>query len=251
MAAEGRGAREWDSSIERRGLRDRVYERILQLLLSGEVAPGARLSIDTIARQLDVSPTPVREAMVHLERTGLVTREALKGYRVAPPLEADQLRELFDARMMLEVEAARLATPAGQDMLVELQEAEDRHRRHGERVIEAIRAGARDVELTTAYFAADSAFHEVVFRHCGNGYLRQMSESLGAQLHRMRQSMVHGVTDVREAIAEHDAICEAFAGDDPEQPARMMRLHIEQVRARSLDLEKGVASDLERGPEAH
>ncbi|HTN56457.1 MAG TPA: GntR family transcriptional regulator [Microbacterium sp.] len=239
MAGEGRTAPGWDSTIERRGLRDRVYERILQLLLSGEVAPGERLSIDTLARQLDVSPTPVREAMVHLERTGLVTREALKGYRVAAPLGADQLRELFDARIVLEVEAARRATPAGPDMLDELRDAEDEHRRSGERVIEAIRAGINDVELTTAYFTADAAFHEVVFRHCGNRYLRQMSESLGAQLHRMRQSMLHGVTDVSEAIAEHEAIRAAFRGDDPEEPARMMRLHVEQVRARSLDLEKG------------
>ena len=239
MAGEGRTAPGWDSTIERRGLRDRVYERVLQLLLSGEVAPGARLSIDTLARQLDVSPTPVREAMVHLERTGLVTREALKGYRVAPPLGAEQLRELFDARMMLEVEAARLATPAESDMLDELRDAENEHRRSGELVIEAIHAGINDVELTTAYFAADAAFHEVVFQHCGNRYLRQMSESLGAQLHRMRQSMVHGVTDVREAIAEHEAIREAFLAGDPEQPARMMRAHIEGVRGRSLDLEKG------------
>lgn len=239
MAGEGRAAPGWDSTIERRGLRDRVYERILQLLLSGEVAPGARLSIDTLARQLDVSPTPVREAMVHLERTGLVTREALKGYRVAPPLGAEQLRELFDARVMLEVEAARRATPAGSGMLEELRQAEDQHRLSGERVIEAIHAGINDVELTTAYFAADAAFHEVVFAHCGNRYLREMSESLGAQLHRMRQSMLHGVTDVSEAIAEHEAIRDAFLGDDPEEPARMMRLHIEGVRARSLDLEKG------------
>lgn len=235
----GGGLRGLDATIERRGLRDRVYDRILRLLLSGEVPPGARLSIDTIARQLDVSPTPVREAMVHLERTGLVTREALKGYRVAPPLGAAQLRELFDARIMLEVEAARMATPATADMLGELREAEDEHRRSGERVIEAIRSGDKDVELTTAYFAADAAFHQVVFDHCGNRYLRQMSESLGAQLHRMRQSMVHGVTDVREAIGEHEAICGAFADGGPDEPARMMRVHIEQVRARSLDLENG------------
>src|SRR5690606_32939295 len=127
MAGEGTGPG-WDSTIERRGLRDRVYERVLQLLLSGEVAPGARLSIDTLARQLDVSPTPVREAMVHLERTGLVTREALKGYRVAPPLGAAQLRELFDARLILETEAARMATPAGAVMLDELRAAEEEHR---------------------------------------------------------------------------------------------------------------------------
>ncbi|GAB3595370.1 GntR family transcriptional regulator [Microbacterium tumbae] len=237
MAGDG-SLRGLDATIERRGLRDHVYDRILQLLLSGEAAPGARLSIDTIARQLDVSPTPVREAMVQLERTGLVTREALKGYRVAPPLGADQLRELFDARIMLESTAARLATPAGAAMLDELRAAEEEHRRIGERVITAMRAGVADVELTTAYFAADAAFHSVVFAHCGNRYLTDMSESLGAQLHRMRQSVLHGVTDVREAIAEHEAIVDAFAEGGPDAPERLMRRHIEQVRARSLDLEQ-------------
>ncbi|WP_460796698.1 GntR family transcriptional regulator [Microbacterium sp. GXF0217] len=227
-----------DATIERRGLRDHVYERILQLLLSGEAAPGARLSIDTIARQLNVSPTPVREAMVQLERTGLVTREALKGYRVAPPLGRAQLQELFDARIMLESRAARLATPASGEMLDELRVAEESHRRIGERVITALRAATTDVELTTAYFAADAAFHRVVFQHCGNRYLTEMSESLGAQLHRMRQSAEHGVTDVREAIAEHEAIVDAFASDDADAPEEQMRRHIAQVRARSLDLEK-------------
>lgn len=223
-------------AIERRGLRDRVYDRILQLLLTGEAAPGTRLSIDTIARQLDVSPTPVREALVQLERTGLVTREALKGYRVAPPLGPEQLRELFDARLMLETSAARMATPATARMLEELRAAEEEHRRVGERVISALRAGTTDVTLTTEYFSADAAFHGVVFRHCGNRYVSMMSESLGAQLHRMRQSAAHGVTDVREAIAEHEAIVDAFRSDDAAAPEREMRRHIEQVRARSLDL---------------
>ncbi|GGD61818.1 GntR family transcriptional regulator [Microbacterium murale] len=233
------GLRGLDSTIERRGLRDHVYDRILQLLLSGEAAPGSRLSIDTIARQLSVSPTPVREAMVQLERTGLVTREALKGYRVAPPIGAEQLRELFDARIMLESHAARLATPATPVMLAELSAAEEEHRRIGERVITAMRSGSTDLEATTAYFAADADFHRVVLRHCGNRYLIDMSDSLGAQLHRMRQSVLHGVTDVREAIAEHEAIADAFASGDADAPERLMRRHIEQVRARSLDLERG------------
>lgn len=226
-----------NSAIERRGLRDRVYDRILQMLLRGDVGPGERLSIDTIARQLEVSPTPVREAMVQLERTGLVTREALKGYRVAPPLGAGQLRELFEARIMLESHAARLATPASAEMLAALRDAEEEHRSIGQQVITALRSGGTDVQLTTDYFAADAAFHRVIFDHCGNRYLTEMSDSLGAQLHRMRQSVLHGVTDVREAIAEHEAIADAFAGDDPGEPERLMRRHIEQVRARSLDLE--------------
>jgi DNA-binding GntR family transcriptional regulator len=235
MEAAPRGLDALAGGVERRGLRDHVYERILGLLLSGEVAPGARLSIDTIARQLQVSPTPVREALVQLERTGLVTREALKGYRVAPPLRASQLRELFDARLMLETTAARLATPAPPGMIDALRAAQDEHRAAGERVIAAMSDGKADVALTTAYFAADAAFHRVVFDYCGNHYLAEMSDALGAQLHRMRQAALHGVTDVREAFAEHEAILEAFAGADPDAPERAMRRHIELVRARSLD----------------
>jgi DNA-binding GntR family transcriptional regulator len=224
------------STIERRGLRDHVYDRILQLLLSGDVPPGARLSIDTIARQLHVSPTPVREAMVHLERTGLVTREALKGYRMAPPLDAAQLAELFDARVMLETTAARLATPADQDFLAELRLAHAQHRRSGERLVQSMKAGNGDVGLAADYFLKDAAFHRVIFRHCGNHYIFEMSESLGGQLHRMRQSVLHGDIDVHEAVAEHTAIVDGFASGDPHAPEHAMRLHIEGVRTRSLNI---------------
>ena len=82
--------------VARRALRDGVYDAILELLLDGSVAPGASIGIDALARQLGVSPTPVREAMVQLEHTGLVTRAALKGYRAAPPLSAGAMSELVD-----------------------------------------------------------------------------------------------------------------------------------------------------------
>ncbi|MEV1290752.1 GntR family transcriptional regulator [Pseudonocardia sp. NPDC049635] len=225
--------------IERRGLRDHVYERILELLLSGGLEPGARLGIDTIARDLAVSPTPVREAMVQLERTGLVTREALKGYRVAPPLGAPQLAELFDARLMLETTATRMAAPAGPELLEELRHAQQEHARAGERVAEALAAGRVDLQLTTEYFAADTDFHAVVLHHCGNRYLLDMSETLGAQVHRMRQTALRGVPDVEEAVAEHAAVVEAFASGEVDAPVAAMTRHLRNVRERSLRLEHG------------
>ena len=225
--------------IERRGLRDHVYERILELLLSGGLEPGARLGIDTIARDLDVSPTPVREAMVQLERTGLVTREALKGYRVAPPLGADQLAELFDARLMLETTATRMAAPAGPELLAELRRAQQQHARIGERVAEALDAGRVDLPLTAEYVAADTGFHAVLLHHCGNRYLLDMSETLGAQLHRMRQTALRGVPDVEEAVAEHAAVVEAFASGEVDAPVAAMTRHLQTVRERSLRLERG------------
>lgn len=223
------------NTITRRGLRDHVYDSILELLMRGDAAPGTRLSIDTIARQLGVSPTPVREALVQLERTGLVTREALKGYRVAPPLGRAQLSELFQAREMLEATATLLAAErSGSGLLPELRAAHERHHEAGQGVILALDAGVKDVALSADFYARDQDFHDVIFQHSGNRYLVEMSDNLGALLHRLRQSMHRGVTDVREAVAEHQAIVDAFATGDAAQAEQAMRRHIENVRVRSL-----------------
>lgn len=223
--------------IERRGLRDEVYERILDLLLRGEVEPGGRLSIDTLARRLDVSPTPVREALVQLERTGLVTREALKGYRVAPPLGPDQLAELFQARLMLETTAVSLAMAqsARRAALVErLEAAQTAHREAGEALIGTVGQDELDLSAAHEYFSRDYDFHDVFFDLAGNRYLKDMSSSLGAMTHRMRQTVLRGDHDVREAVQEHQAILEAVRSGRGTTAAAAMRRHIEQVRSRSL-----------------
>lgn len=221
-----------EGRLDRRALRDQVYDRVLELLLSGEIEAGERLSIDTIARDLSVSPTPVREALVQLERTGLVTREALKGYRVAPPLDPAQLTELFDARIMLEETAARLSAGATDRLLPELREAHARHRAASD---EVLAAGDEAVPLpvTQRYFDADRAFHDVIFAHSGNRYLVEMYDGLGALTHRMRQAALRGPEDVREAVAEHEAVLKAYESD-PATAAEALRRHVTGVRDRSL-----------------
>lgn len=221
--------------IDRRGLRDRVHDRILDILLSSSMEPGARLSIDTLARQLKVSPTPVREAMVQLERTGLVTREALKGYRVAPPLGREQLDELFEARIMLELEAARLAAPRAASFLPALQRVHEHHHEMGERVTKAMMSGTVPVRTIHDYFDADAAFHTVILDAAANRYVSDMYANLGALTHRMRQAVIRGTSDVAEAATEHAAILDAFAGGDEAAPVVALRAHIEGVRSRSLD----------------
>src|SRR5690625_7557013 len=77
-------------AIKRQVLRAEVEELILERLLESRWSPGSRLSIDGLARDLEVSPTPVREAMVSLERSGLVEYVALRGYVFAPMLYVDR-----------------------------------------------------------------------------------------------------------------------------------------------------------------
>lgn len=220
------------AEVDRRVLRDQVYDRLLEMLLQGGLRPGDRLSIDLIARELDVSPTPVREALVHLERTGLVAREALKGYRVAPPLDHDQLAELFDARALLEVGAARAAASDAERTAADLRKAHDRHRGVVERI--SATTGEIPLALTREFFRADEAFHAVVFAHAGNRYLSELYGQLGALTHRMRQVVVHGPADVADAFAEHAAIVEAFEAGDADAIADAMRAHLEGARARAL-----------------
>ena len=218
-------------TLERRGLRDRVYELVLDMLMRSGIEPGSRLSIDTIARDLGVSPTPVREALVQLERTGLVTREAHKGYRVAPPISDGQLEALFDARLVLETGATALAAK-NSELLPVLEEALAQHRTMTQRVEEASAHGDIPVDLLREYFAADWNFHHEIFQSTNNPFLIDMSEAISTRVHRMRQTVSSGVSDAGDAVSEHTAIAAAFT-ISPEAASAAMREHINRVRERS------------------
>lgn len=219
-------------SIERRGLRDHVYDRVLDVLLGPGIEPGMRLSIDAVARELGVSPTPVREALVQLERTGLVTRVANKGYRVAPPLADDQLDALFDARVVLESGAAALASAHEAALVPRLEAALAEHEAMTAVVRAASSTGDLPVDLLREYFEVDWNFHHLIFEGTHNPFLIDMSDAISTRVHRMRQTVQTGVSDADDAVIEHRAIVAAFA-EGPEAAAAAMRSHIERVRERS------------------
>ena len=224
----------WGSSpVERKGLRDRVYDLVLDMLLSSSVEPGTRLSIDAISRDLQVSPTPVREALVQLERTGLVTREPLKGYRVAPPITDGQLEALFDTRIVLEGGVSELAARNATTLIPLLQTALEQHRAITETVRAAASNGMHPVDLLREYFAVDWNFHHLIFEVTENAFLIDMSEAISTRVHRMRQTMRAGVTDAEDAVSEHAQILEAFRHGEPAVAGAAMRSHIEKVRERS------------------
>jgi DNA-binding GntR family transcriptional regulator len=239
----------WLGEFERRALRDEVYDRVLDKLLWRGSVPGERLSAEALAQELHVSPTPVREALVQLERTGLVTREALKGYRVAPPLDEERLEELFSARVLLEVEATHLAAAHADELLPELRRAHEDHRKYGDLLTQAMENGEPLADPTRLYFDADRAFHEVIFRGSRNRYLLSMYQGLGALTHRMRQAGLHGVSDIEASLEEHAAVLEAFS-TNPTQAAERMKAHILGVRDRVLGhaLADGSSSNEEGEP---
>lgn len=222
--------------IERQMLRDRAHEAILELLLDGRVEPGESLSIDGLARELGVSPTPVREALGQLEHTGLVTRTALKGYRAAPPLTPERTAELLDARAVVEVAGIRAAVPVADDVLAELDSLSATHRAAAGRVRKMVKSarGKLDWPTLRRYYTIDWEFHLTILRSSHNRYLLQMADGLAPHVHRLRQSMRHGVIDVEQAVAEHAVILDSIRSGDPDAAATAMADHIAAVKVRAL-----------------
>ena len=230
--------------LGRRVLRDSAYELLLDMLLDGSLPPGAGLSIDGLARDLGVSPTPIREALVHLEHTGLVTRTALRGYRVAPPLTAKQIVQLADARTIIELGALELALDRRQTLIPVLRAAHERHARMIAEVdLEPTERSAPEsdqpdldrIARYRRYFDADWGFHQTIIEHAGNPFLVELSVSLGSHVHRLRQSIGVGLTDSHDAGTEHGRVLEALERGAPEQSVlAALREHLEAVRNRSV-----------------
>lgn len=219
-------------SVKRLALRDDVYERLLDRLLGGMYEPGDPLTIDQLAKELDVSQTPVREALVELEKTGLVERAARRGYRVAAPLTAKQMEDLVEVRILLESAAARKAFASRTEMIPLLQQAMEGHRR----AVEALEGTDGPFELAELreYFAADWSFHEIMLQFSGNPYIRSSVDALSFQVHRMRQTLGAGTSDGPQALEEHKAILDAYQRGNVDDVDAALQAHLGKVLDRSL-----------------
>lgn len=98
-------------AISRTSLGDRVYGELRQLIIRHDLAPGERIALAAVAEQLEVSLTPLREALMRLEQEGFVTRQVNRGFFVAE-LTVREATELFQMREALECYALTLSVPS-------------------------------------------------------------------------------------------------------------------------------------------
>src|SRR5262249_6664003 len=86
-------------------LADIAYNALLEAIINQEFAPGSPVSIDNLARQLNMSNTPVREALMRANGEGLVAQKTNHGFVVADILTAPEMHQLFDVRHTIELHA--------------------------------------------------------------------------------------------------------------------------------------------------
>jgi DNA-binding GntR family transcriptional regulator len=195
---------------------DLAYERIRSLVLSGELAPGARLGQDELAERFGISRTPVREALRRLAGEGLVDILSNRGFRVAD-LGLDAVLRRLEVRALLEPGIARLA-------------AQRRTESDIEELNETI---AREQRARGGIAAHDASrdFHLTLARASGNDELVRVLESLWlVEVGRRLLSRRSAASDWQsEDIEEHREIAAAVAegrGDDAE---RLMSEHVRRA----------------------
>jgi len=214
-----------DVSLRPASVVDGVYDSIYERLMSLAIAPGSRIPIDVIARELGVSQTPVREALSRLEREGLVQKAHLIGYSATPQLGRKQFEDLFNFRLLVEPEGARLAalnmSPAAL--------------KHIEEIAADMAHGVAPVDRTSRYsrFARiDAHFHDEILRIAGNEVIRSTLSSQHVHLHLFRLMFHSRVT--QEALEEHENLLAAFRAGDSAAAEKAMREHIQRSRDRLM-----------------
>jgi DNA-binding GntR family transcriptional regulator len=204
--------------IRRSVLSDDVHESLKALILEHRLAPEERLNIDALARELRVSPTPVREALARLESEGLVRKRPLAGYTVSPLLTRDEFNDMFDMRMVLEGASARWAaeraTAGARAEITACYELDEPRRSH------------------SSFTAQDVRFHDSVADAAGNPLLRDAITRLHAHLHIHR--LYFPYAESASTNAEHHRIAAAIEAADGAAAETAMLAHLKAARTRHL-----------------
>lgn len=207
--------------VRAQSLVDSIVERLEAAIMSGELAPGARLSEQGLAKALGISRGPLREAIRRLEGRKLIERTPNIGARVAA-LSTKDLDDLLVVREALEGIACRLAAEQMTDE--ELAALEDLLGRHSK--LESIRKG-------TGYYqeSKDFDFHFQIIRASRNE--RLVSMLCGdlydlLRVYRYKSSKLQGRT--RQAFDEHCEIVTALKARDPVRAEASMRRHLQNAR---------------------
>ncbi|MFB6271347.1 MAG: GntR family transcriptional regulator [Salinibacter sp.] len=211
--------------ITRGRIADDIYQVLRRNILQQKLEAGQRLQVDDLADQLDVSRTPVREALNRLAAEELVEIVPRSGTYVAQPT-AEDIDEIFDLRTALEglaVEQVAAAAPNAEE-------------------VQALRdlldwSSGPDEDEIIQHAEANRAFHERLVELTGNEKLMQIYRMLNAHA---TMALVHYSTaggqerwDVERE--EHEAILAALADGDPAAARRAMERHLERSRTSLID----------------
>ena len=206
--------RRFAAVIERpKPLHESVVERLRDMIVEGQLAAGARLHDANLATTLQVSRTPIREAIKLLATEGLVDLLPGRGARVSD-FSIDDIKQLFEAIAGIERNACELAAERITDRdLEKLQRLHDRMARHHA-------AGERQL-----YFKLNHEIHLAIVAASNNAILQAIHASLMTRARRARYAALSSHGRWVEAMAEHERLMVALAAHDARRAGEIMHQH--------------------------
>ena len=198
-------------------LRGTVEDAVAAAIVSGELAPGTLVTAPTLAARFGVSATPVREAMLNLQKRGFVDAVRNKGFRITDVSEQDlweivRLRQQLEGPPMREI-ARTLQPEAAGELRVLAQE-----------IVDA--AGAADLP---AYLAADMAFHLRLLELHGNRRLIAIVKDLRQQTRMVGLAGMIGSAQLARSAAEHHLLVDLLEQRDGRGAEALLTAHIGHV----------------------
>jgi DNA-binding GntR family transcriptional regulator len=199
-------------------LRDTVYRKIRQAILTCELQPNQELREQALAEIYHVSRSPVRDSLLRLERENLVTVLPRQGYRVNQIVQVD-VENMYGLRLIIEPACAAAAAKAADDALQSL----DRFRGFtGERIDDP------------GFLDYNKAFHGAVADLAGNKRVAAIEYALIEEQDRMIWAGLHPAQSglVNNLLQEHDAIINAIQAHDETMAYHLAQQHVARGRTR-------------------
>lgn len=193
---------------------DQAYVQLKQLILDGTLPAGAQMLELEAAARLNMSRTPVREAMVRLRQEGIVEIRPRHGMRVLP-ISADDMRDIYEIMTALEGTAAESVARRGVTA----------------RQISSLQGAVHDMDKALeqqdlqAWAAADERFHLTLVELSGNQRLIQMVAQLWDQAHRARLLTLRLRPTPTDSNRDHEAVVQAIIDGRPDEARRIHENH--------------------------
>lgn len=222
MGSTSRFASFAGSTLKRGRTADAVTTTLREAILDGVLAPSTWLREEELANELQVSRTPVREALRQLTAEGLTTQSPSNGTIVAP-MTAQDVLAVYVVREHLEGLAARLVAEAAPASLIE------ELRGQLERMRELVAKTKPDAS-PAGLVEANIEFHRSIRQASGNPYLERFLTQVEHAVRRFGRSTFEAPGRGAEAVAEHERIVDAVAARDVKGAERYARQHMRRAR---------------------
>lgn len=211
--------------VERRSRADEVYEQLKRDIAEFQLVPGDRFTENSVTERLNVSRTPVRQALIRLQQEGYVEVMFRSGWRVLP-FDFAKFEQLYDLRMVLETTAAhrlcdeglRSPKPINRPLLDDLM------------ALWLVPAAQRSTD-TVQVSEWDEAFHCALVESAGNPEMARVHREVTDRIRIIRRLDFTKQARIEATYDEHGKILTAIRAKRGDQAALLLRAHIETSQA--------------------